>query len=327
MPTMPDFETITAPAPAPTGPATALRPADEDVQLSGEIREEGVFASLISSFRDVFFPVKLPPLVLESTPIAVADPMAVKRSAASTWFAVGAHALIIALIALLIARHIQITAPARQVATVITAPVPPIPPAAQTIGGGGGQHDIAPPTAGHLPKFADTQIVPPKAPPTEAPKLAIEPTVVMQKDLKMADNTMPNIGMPNSPLKGFSMGTGSGTGIGSGDGSGIGPGSGGNTGGGVYRVGGGVTEPKVLTSADPEFSEEARKAKVSGNVLVYFIVDENGTPTHVHVARGVGMGLDEKAVEAVRQYKFKPGMKDGKPVKVELAIEVNFQIL
>jgi len=195
------------------------------------------------------------------------------------------------------------------------------------MGGGGGQHDIAPPTAGHLPKFAQEQIVPPKAPPTEAPKLAVEPTVVMQKDLKMADNTMPNIGMPNSPLKGFSMGTGSGTGIGSGDGSGIGPGSGGNTGGGVYRVGGGVTEPKVLTSADPEFSEEARKAKFSGNVLVYFIVDENGTPTHVHVARGVGMGLDEKAVEAVRQYKFKPGMKDGKPVKVELAIEVNFQIL
>jgi protein TonB len=57
------------------------------------------------------------------------------------------------------------------------------------------------------------------------------------------------------------------------------------------------------------------------------VVDENGNPTHVHVARGVGMGLDEKAVEAVRQYKFKPGMKDGKPVKVELAIEVNFQIL
>jgi len=84
MPTMPDFETITAPAPAPTGPATALRPADEDVQLSGEIREEGVFASLISSFRDVFFPAKLPPLVLESTPIAVADPMATKMSPSSS---------------------------------------------------------------------------------------------------------------------------------------------------------------------------------------------------------------------------------------------------
>jgi protein TonB len=323
---MPDTETITAPPPRPTSPA--LTPASEDVQLSGEIKEEGVFSSLISSFRDVFFPAKLPPLVLESTPIAVADPMAVKRSPASTAFAVGAHVLIIGLIAFLIARHVQIAAPTRQVATVIDPIDPPrIPPAAKIMGGGGGHHDIAPVTQGHLPKFAQEQIVPPKAPPTEAPKLAIEPTVVMQKDLKMADNTMPNLGMPNSPMKGFSLGTGSGTGIGSGNGSGIGPGSGGNTGGGVYRVGGGVSQPKVLVSADPEFSEEARKAKFSGNVLVYFIVDENGTPTHVRVARGVGMGLDEKAVEAVRLYKFKPGMKDGKPVKVEMAIEVNFQIL
>jgi periplasmic protein TonB len=304
-----------------------LHPAAEEVHLSGEIKEDGVFASLVSSFRDVFFPAKLPPLVLESTPIAVPDRMAVKRSPTSTAVAVAAHALVIGLIAFLIARHVQIAAPTRPVLTEVLTTPPPIPPAAQSIGGGGGHHDIAPVTQGHLPKFAQQQIVPPKAPPPEAPKLAIEPTLVMQKDLKMADNTMPNIGMPNSSMKGFSLGTGSGTGLGAGDGSGLGPGSGGNTGGGVYRVGGGVSQPKVLVSADPEFSEEARKAKFSGNVLVYFIVDETGAPTHVRVARGVGMGLDEKAVDAVRQYKFKPGMKDGKPVKVEMAIEVNFQIL
>jgi protein TonB len=305
-----------------------LRPATEDVQLSGELKEEGVFASLVSSFRDVFFPAKLPPLVLESTPIAVPDRMAVKRSPASTAVAVAAHVLIIGLIAFLIAKHVQISAPVKTQLTVVLSPPPPaIPPAAQSIGGGGGHHDIAPVTQGHLPKFAQQQIVPPKAPPPEAPKLAIEPTIVMQKDLKMADNTMPNIGVPNSPNKGFSLGTGNGTGLGAGDGSGLGPGTGGNTGGGAYRVGGGVSQPKVLVSADPEFSEEARKAKFSGNVLVYFIVDENGNPTHVRVARGVGMGLDEKAVDAVRLYKFKPGLKDGKPVKVEMAIEVNFQIL
>jgi protein TonB len=261
-------------------------------------------------------------------PFAFAQSVRAPRSSGSTWFAIGVHGLALLLILAVAARHVQISAPVKPVA-VVNLPADPlrIPPQAQQMGGGGGQHDIAPPTQGHLPKFAQEQIVPPKAPPTQAPKLAIEPTVVMQKDLKMADNTLPNLGMPNSPLKGFSLGTGSGTGLGSGDGSGIGPGSGGNTGGGVYRVGGGVTEPKVISSADPEFSEEARKAKFSGNVLVYFVVDENGNPTHVHVARGVGMGLDEKAVEAVRQYKFKPGMKDGKPVKVELAIEVNFQIL
>jgi protein TonB len=149
---------------------------------------------------------------------------------------------------------------------------------------------------------------------------------VVQKDLKMADNTMPNLGAPNSTLKGFSMGNGIGTGIGSGDGNGVGPGSGGNTGGGVFHLGGSVRPPVLTFQPDPEFSEEARKAKFSGNVLVYLIVDEHGNPTHVRVQRGVGMGLDEKAVEAVRQYKFKPATEGGKPVKVDLTIDVNFQI-
>jgi periplasmic protein TonB len=328
---MPDIETLPPPASSPAAPERSmpeLVPATEDVQLSGELKEDGVFASLISSFRDVFFPEKLPPLVLESKPIVIPDRMATKMSPSSIAGSIAFYALLILLIGLLIRNHVQLSAPVRQSTTLTVPPLtPPLPQKAQTIGGGGGQHDIAPVTQGHLPKFAQQQIVPPKAPPPEAPKLAIEPTIVMQKDLKMADNTMPNLGMPNSPMKGFSLGNGSGTGLGSGDGSGLGPGSGGNTGGGVYRVGGGVSQPKVLVSADPEFSEEARKAKFSGNVLVYFIVDENGTPTHVRVARGVGMGLDEKAVEAVRLYKFKPGMKDGKPVKVEMAIEVNFQIL
>jgi protein TonB len=306
-----------------------VKPASEDVHLSGELREEGVFASLISSFRDVFFPAKLPPLVLESTPIAVRDPMATKMSPSSIAGSVTFYALLILLIGLLIRNHAQIAPPVKaNITTLIAPPIPPpIPPKAQSIGGGGGQHDIAPVSQGHLPKFAQEQIVPPKAPPTVQPKLAIEPTLVMQKDLKMADNTLPNLGMPNSPNKGVSMGNGSGTGIGSGDGSGLGAGSGGNTGGGPMHIGGGVSKPQVLYAPDAEFSEEARKAKFSGNVEVYLWVDENGSPSHIRVVRGVGMGLDQKAMEAVRQYKFKPAMKDGKPVKVDLYIDVNFQIL
>jgi protein TonB len=248
-----------------------------------------------------------------------------QRSSGSLWFAVTVHGFALMLLLAVASRHVSIAAPAKVALTTVLTP--PIPPANQSVGGGGGHRDIAPVTQGHLPRFTQEQIVPPKAPPLDAPRLTIEPTVVMQKDLKMADNTLPNLGMPNSSMKGFSLGTGDGTGLGSGSGGGIGTGSGGNTGGGVYSVGGGVSQPKVLISADPEFSEEARKAKFSGNVLVYFIVDENGTPTHVRVVRGVGMGLDEKAVDAVRQYKFKPGMKDGKAVKVEMAIEVNFQIM
>jgi len=314
--------------PDPNHPAPVLRPAAEGPHIAGELREEGLFASLVSSFRDAFFPAKLPPLVLESKPIAVPDRMAVKRSPTSTGIAVGLHVVVILLILWLVAQHVTTVTAPKLAITQLTAPPPPPPiaPRKEQIGGGGGQHDLAPVTAGHLPKLAQEQIVPPKAPPTIPPKLPVEPSVVVQKDLKLADNTLPNIGAPSSDLKGFSMGNGSGTGIGSGNGAGIGPGSGGNTGGGVYHIGGGVKPPSVLTSVDPEFSEEARKAKFSGNVQVYLIVDEKGMPTHVRVVRGVGMGLDEKAVEAVRQYRFKPGTKDGKPVSVDLYIDVNFQI-
>ncbi len=301
----------------------------EPVRLSGEIKEQGVLGSLISSVRDAFFAPKLPPLVLQSKPIAVPDRMAIKRSPASTAFAIGAHVVLILLIALFIASEVKVMAPAKKdvAAIVDVPPPPPIAPKLQQIGGGGGQHDLAPVSKGRLPDLSQKQLVPPKAPPTVAPRLAVVPTVVVQKDLNLANNQMPNLGMPNSTLVGNSLGNGNGTGIGSGNGSGIGPGSGGNTGGGVMHIGGGVSKPIVIYQPEAEFSEEARKAKFSGSVTVYLYIEPDGTPSHVRVAQGVGMGLDEKAVEAVRQYRFKPAMKDGKPVRVDLYVAVNFQIL
>ena len=137
---------------------------------------------------------------------------------------------------------------------------------------------------------------------------------------------MTTLALPNSSLPGASLGNGHGTGIGTGSGAGVGPGSGGNAGGAFMHVGGSVHAPVLLLQVEPEFSEEARKAKFSGNVEVYLIVDEQGNPTHVKVARGVGMGLDEKAVEAVEQYKFKPALQNGKPVKVDLYVDVEFRI-
>ena len=259
-------------------------------------------------------------------PFAFATSVATHANAASMWVALGAHAAVILMIFGVAARHLPTAIPHQMVVTQLTAPHPPIAPKLDRIGGGGGQHDLAPVTQGHLPKLAKDQIVPPMAPPTIPPKLAVEPTVVAQPDLKMADNTMPNIGNPTSSLKGFSLGVGSGTGIGSGNGSGIGPGSGGNTGGGVMHPGGSVSMPKVLYFVTPEFSEEARRAKFSGNVEVYLWIDEQGNPSHIRIVRGAGMGLDEKAIEAVRQYKFKPAMKDGKPVKVDIYMEVDFNI-
>jgi protein TonB len=91
-------------------------------------------------------------------------------------------------------------------------------------------------------------------------------------------------------------------------------------------VGNGVSSPEVLSKVNPGYSEDARQNKISGDVLVYLEVDQDGLPQHVRVIRGVGHGLDEKAVEAVKQYKFKPATKDGRPVKVAMNIKVNFQI-
>jgi len=95
---------------------------------------------------------------------------------------------------------------------------------------------------------------------------------------------------------------------------------------GVTPGGGKVSPPAVLFAPEPQFSEEARQAKVGGNVLVYLQVDENGNPKNVRVLRGVGMGLDQKAVEAVKRYKFRPATQDGHPVTVEMNVQVNFQI-
>ena len=253
--------------------------------------------------------------------------MVPQRSAASTWTALALHAAVVLLIAVLVGKHVQLAAPAPKIISALFAPVPPpIAPNKTAIGGGGGHHDLAPVTHGHLPKLATEQIVPPKAPPTVAPILAAEPTLVMQREFRMADAKAPDIGAPNSTLKGFSLGNGSGTGIGAGNGGGIGPGSGGNAGGGIFHIGGGVSRPIVKYSVDPEFSEEARKAKFSGNVYVYLIINEQGLPERVRCTHDVGMGLCDKAVEAVRQYRFTPAMKDGKPVKVDMNIEVNFNI-
>lgn len=244
-------------------------------------------------------------------------------------WAVAAHAVVLLLVGVGWVAKTQVLQPKATVTMANLEAPPPMKmmPKAMTMGGGGGQAGPAPVAQGRLPKFAETQIAPPKAPPMEQPKISVEPTVVMQRDLKMADNTMPNLGMPNSPIVGTgSLGNGRGTGIGSGNGSGVGAGSGGSAGGGAMRIGGGVSAPVPISMPEPEFSEEARKAKMAGNVLVYLWVDPQGRPSHVRVLRGIGMGLDEKALEAVKQYRFKPAKKDGQPVTVEMNVEVGFQI-
>jgi TonB family protein len=94
----------------------------------------------------------------------------------------------------------------------------------------------------------------------------------------------------------------------------------------VRRVGGDVSAPVLIYSVKPGFTQQARNAKIAGNVLVNLVVDQNGIPTNVRVVRGIGHGLDEKAIEAVSKYRFKPSMEHGQPVPVEINVELNFQI-
>ncbi len=204
-------------------------------------------------------------------------------------------------------------------------------------GGGGGDHDKMVAPKGKLPKFSMQQITPPAMViRNDNPKLAVTPTVVVPPQVKLATAAALNLGDPKSALPagpasngtglGGGIGSGSGGGIGSGTGPGVGPGRGGGIGGGVFRVGGGVSAPRVLENPSPDYSEEARKAKYQGTVVLWLIVDANGKPRDVRVARSLGMGLDQKAIEAVRQWKFQPAMKDGTPVAVQINVEVNFHL-
>lgn len=87
-----------------------------------------------------------------------------------------------------------------------------------------------------------------------------------------------------------------------------------------------LAAPVPIHRADPEYTEEARNAKIEGAVLIHMVIDENGVPTDPKVVRSLDKGLDEKAIEAVKQWRFKPGLKDGKPVPVSANIEVNFRL-
>ncbi|MFB3814450.1 MAG: energy transducer TonB [Terriglobales bacterium] len=201
-------------------------------------------------------------------------------------------------------------------------------------GGGGGDRDKLEASKGSPPKFAREQFSPPAIViRNSAPKLPVEPTVVGPPQLhlpnlgQLGDPLSNILGSPSSgPGSGSGIGSGSGGGVGPGYGPGVGPGHGGGIGGGAYRVGGGVSPPRVIEDPNPEFSEEARKAKYQGTVILWLIVGVDGRAHDIRIQRSIGMGLDEKAIEAVRRWRFEPGRKDGHPVPVQINVEVNFRL-
>jgi len=199
-------------------------------------------------------------------------------------------------------------------------------------GGGGGAHEVVETSKGHPPIAAKSQITLLQNVRIDRPKLEAEPTeMIVIPD----SNKLPNFGMAQSPQialasqgkgSGSGFGQGLGGGIGSGHGGGAGPGSGGGYGGGLMTVGGGVSAPQVLHSAEPEFTDDARRANYQGSVSIKLIVDSQGNPQDVRLASHLGMGLDEKAIEAVSRYKFRPAMYQGHPVSVQIVMDVDFHL-
>ena len=230
----------------------------------------------------------------------------------------------------------------REVVTLI-APSPEtytLPTAKKEVsgGGGGGDHDPLPAPKGELPKLALQQITPPQiVVRNQKPKLTAEPTVVVPPQVQVAANHMPNLGNPAAaalpsapPSNGTGsrggIGSGAGGGVGVGHGPGVGEGSGGGMGGGVYKVGGGISAPKPISTPDPEYTDEARRAKVQGTCVLGLIVGADGHPRDIRVIRGLGYGLDAKALETVKQWKFEPAQKAGTPVNVQVSVEVVFRL-
>lgn len=211
-----------------------------------------------------------------------------------------------------------------------------LPPSDKLSGGGGGGGDLSKLDAskGKPPKFDLNQITPPTAViKNNDPKLAIEqtlavpPQVILPTSQTQVGDPLSNVLIAsNGTGVNSGIGTGSSGGIGSGSGRGLGPGTGGGTGGGIFRVGGGVSAPRVVYNPDPEYSEEARKAKYQGTVVLHLIVGPDGRPRDIRLQRQLGMGLDEKAMEAVRTWRFEPAKKDGMAVAVAINVEVNFNL-
>jgi protein TonB len=271
----------------------------------------------------------LPPLF-----VASAETYPVHRSNFAVSAALHAAALVlIATSSLWLANH-PIT---RKVTPAVITNVSPFLPEAPTRtggGGGGGDRDKIAASKGDAPRFAAQQITPPAiVVRNNDPKLAVDPTVIGPPSI-----TLSKLGNTGDPLTGIlgsasngtgiggGIGSGAGGGVGSGRGPGVGPGYGGGIGGGIYVVGGGVRAPRAIYDPDPKYTDEARKAHVQGVVLLWVVIGPDGRTHDVRVQRSLGMGLDEKAIEAVRNWKFEPATKDGQPVAVQVNVEVDFRL-
>ena len=298
------------------------------------LEQPSLFVSLKRILIDTIYPSKTETTV---APADVRDIWSRSEFRNTRWLSVPVHALVLGV--LLLPAAIVGPLPSTQTlvslysrSVPLTLDLPDKGPSGG--GGGGGRKTLTPPSKGVPPRAADRQLVPPMVEVKNfAPNLVVESTVVAPKLETLHAMNLP-IGDPNGtvgppsagPGDGGGVGTGTGTGVGPGKGPGVGPGEGGGSRGGVFNIGGGVSEPVLRIQVPPEYSDDARKARVEGVVELLVVVRADGTVQFERVQNSVGFGLDQKAIDAVKQWRFTPARKDGRPVPVWISIFVNFSI-
>ena len=295
------------------------------------------FGGFGGRIKELFRPTKQAPLPFEVKTVRVKDIWTKDENFGWTQvISIGLHvALIGAILVPLFFHMVPSSTQAKNKTDVGMIDISPyiakLPAGTKPAGGGGGanDHTTAPVNKGKLPKFAWTQFTPPQVKiQNPDPKLPMDPTLLGPPDLKVANIQAPTFGDPLANGVSESLGHGNGTGIGSGTGGGLGPGEGGGTGGGAFRAGvNGVGMPSCIYCPDPQYSDEARKAKYQGVVVLMVVITLDGRATNIQVVKSPGLGLDEKAIEAVRQWKFRPAIgPGGKPVPSQVPIEVTFRL-
>jgi TonB family protein len=179
---------------------------------------------------------------------------------------------------------------------------------------------------------------PPIIRPVEPPPIKVEAPPVVAPVVPVAADAQDRAGVPwvaktppvmedsHGPGAGGGTGSGQGVGLGSGDGAGIGPGSGGGTGGGPYRPGAGITAPAILREVKPDYTEDGRRRNIEGDVVLEIVVRSDGAVGSVKLLQGLGAGLDQRAVEAVRQWRFSPAKRYGTPVDVIVEVAMEFKL-
>ncbi len=309
-----------------------------------EVDWGGNFGGFLDRLKELFHPPKPAPLPPGIKLVKVKDIWSKDENFGWTQaIAFAAHASIIAL---LIAPIFVFTRPTKAINKQtnltpidISPYIAKLPAGEDKAGGGGGGGDRSPQpaTKGKAPRFSMTQFTPPTAViKNPNPKLAMDPTLLGPPDLKVANPNLSNFGDPmattvtmsNGPGGGGGIGSGEGGGIGSGSGGGLGPGEGGGTGGGMFHAGvNGVGMPSCFYMPNPPYSEEARKAKYSGLVLVEAVVNLDGHLSGLRLIKSPGLGLDENTLNTLKTWRCKAATgPSGKPVPTIVTFEVNFRL-